>query len=88
MDQPRPRDGIVFQTTEAGAVLLDTAGGQFFGLSPVASVTWTALAVGADLDQVVAAVLEAFEIDEATACTDIHRLLDTLDRHGLLESAP
>lgn len=88
MRKLQPREGVVFQTTEHGAVLLDVNTGQFYGLNPVAAVVWTALAHTGTTEDVVAAVLERFDIDEGAARTDVNGFISALCSRGLLSSTP
>ncbi|MBV9140572.1 MAG: PqqD family protein [Pseudonocardiales bacterium] len=62
--------------------------GQFYGLNPVAAVAWTTLAHAGSTEDVVAAVLERFEIDEGTARTDVYGFIGALRSRGLLSSTP
>lgn len=87
MRQMRPADRVVFRATEQGAVLLDTITGEFFGLNPAAAVVWTVLAAGADPGDAVAAVLDAFDIDETAARIDVQELLDAIRERGLIAEA-
>lgn len=84
----RAREGVVFQTTEHGAVLLDVTTGQFYGLNPVAAVAWTALTRAGTIKDAVAAVLDRFDIDEGAARTDVNGLIVALRSRGLLSSTP
>lgn len=84
----QPREGVVFRTTEHGAVLLDVTTGQFYGLNPVAAVAWTALARAGTTEEVIAAVLDRFDIDEGAARTDVNGFISALCSRGLLSSTP
>ncbi|MGH3852543.1 MAG: PqqD family protein [Pseudonocardiaceae bacterium] len=88
MSALQPREGIVFQTTEHGAVLLDVTTGQFYGLNHVAAVAWTALARAGTTEDAVAAILDRFDIDEPVARTDVNGLITALCSRGLLSSTP
>jgi hypothetical protein len=79
-----PRDGVTFCRSEHGAVLLDTAAGQFYGLDPVAATAWTAIAERGDITDALTAVLARFDIDEPTARTDLTRLITALRERNLL----
>jgi Coenzyme PQQ synthesis protein D (PqqD) len=78
-------DRIVFRANDDGGMLLDTAAGLMFGLTPVAAVAWPALRSGGGLDAAVEAVLEHFDVDEATARTNLEQFITTLHEHGLLD---
>ncbi|MEV6986662.1 PqqD family protein [Sphaerisporangium sp. NPDC051017] len=78
----------IFRATDEGGFLLDVTAGTVFGFTPVAAVAWPVLSSGSGLDAAVAAVLENFDIDEATARTHLDHLITSLREHGLLERKP
>ncbi len=88
MHKLSPRDGVVFQDNEHGAVLLDVTAGQFYGLNPVAAVAWAALAHTGTAEDAISAVLDRFDIDESTARTDVNGLIAEFHSRGLLASTP
>lgn len=69
-------------------VLLDVNTGQFYGLNPVAAVAWTALVRAGTTEDVVAAVLDCFDIDEGAARTDVNGLITALRSRGLVTNTP
>ena len=54
-------------------------------LTETAAVLWQALEKGADREELTAALLEEYEVDEATARADVDRFLDKLREADLLE---
>lgn len=54
-------------------------------LNPVSQVIWTALEKETDIDGLVTAVTDAFEVSEEEARADILELLQQLRNTGLLE---
>lgn len=68
-------------------VLLDLGSGTYFTLSAVASTVWNRLESGAGLDEVVAAVVDEFEVDEATARADVLEFLASATKSGLVASS-
>ncbi|MFC0863695.1 PqqD family protein [Sphaerimonospora cavernae] len=88
MPRLAPAEGVTFQTTDEGGILLDRSGGQLYGLNPAAAVAWNALVAGGSVNEAVAAVLNCFDVDADTARGDIERLTATLQDRGLLTSTP
>ncbi len=83
----RLADTVSIAEDENGAVLLESRSGTLFGLSPTAAVFCAAVAQGRDHDMAVQAVLDAFEVDEATARADLAALIDELLAHHLVIEA-
>jgi Coenzyme PQQ synthesis protein D (PqqD) len=78
--------GTVFFREVAGeAVLLDTAGGGYFGLDEVGTRMWTLLARHGRVEPVVRELLAEFDVDEARLRADATAFVDTLASHGLVE---
>lgn len=53
-------------------------------LNAPAVLIWEKLRSGADYDALLAAVLDAFEVDEATAKRDLDELLDNMKKIGVI----
>jgi hypothetical protein len=62
------------------AVLLDYERGEYFGLNPVATSMWRALAEGKSFDEVVATIRDEYDADPATIRQDQQLLADLHDR--------
>lgn len=65
-----------------------TAAAQFNGminLSEVGAFVWENLDSCADLDELAAKVVSAYEVDEATARADVQRFVDSLIACGMAE---
>ncbi|MFN8639079.1 MAG: PqqD family protein [Dehalococcoidia bacterium] len=82
-----PAQGVVGRAVGDEMVLLDLRSGTYFTLSTVASTVWSSLEGGHGLDEVVAAVVEEFEIDEATARADVLEFLAAAAESGLVASS-
>ncbi len=67
-------------------VLLDLGAGMYYSLDEVGATIWESLSSGRNTDEAVAAVLEAYDVDEATARVDAGRLVKQLLAAGLLEA--
>lgn len=53
-------------------------------LNETGKLLWEKLLTGAQVDTLVAAIVEEYEIDDATARKDVLRFLDTLRAYGVL----
>lgn len=70
------------------AIPVGDAANRFGGmllLNEVSRVIWTELEKGADVDGLVTAVTDAFEVSEEEARADILELLEQLRNAGLLD---
>lgn len=72
---------VLSRVLDGEAVLLDLAGGRYFGANEVGSFAWERIVEGTTLAELVARVTAEFEIDEPTAEADLRRfVVDLLDR--------
>ena len=69
-------------------MVLETQRGTYFTLDEVGAYVWNLLDGTKDLDQVVDAVCEAYDVPPETARSDIRELLDELAGERLLEGWP
>ena len=54
-------------------------------MSESGAFLWNILSDGADRDALIAALLDEYEVDEATACADVDRFIAQLKEADLLE---
>jgi hypothetical protein len=66
-------------------VVLDLAAGKYFSLDVVGTAIWEQLALGKTPEEVVAALLLEYSVDESTLRADVQRLTEDLVAAGLLE---
>ena len=84
------KDGYLIRDI-AGAHIVVPAGEQaaeFNGLmtlNETAAFIWNILAVGADEDQVVNALLSEYDIDEVTARNDVEKVIGLLKSYNVFE---
>jgi hypothetical protein len=78
---------VLFGEFEGRIVVGDLATGKSFGLNEVASHMWRAIVEYGNLEDVVAALLREYEIDEATLRVDLRAFVDDLLTRGLLEQS-
>lgn len=62
---------VVWQELDDGIVVLNLTTSRYLRINASASVLWRRLEHGANFDELVAALLESFEIDETTARRDV-----------------
>ena len=79
---------VASQTLDGEAVLLHLEGGTYFTLNETGTLVWQLLEQERSFDELLDAVLAAFEVDAETARRDLADLLEQLASHGLIESAP
>lgn len=77
------RKHVIRTETEYGAVLLDERTGRYWTLNPTADLAVGVLAGGGTLAQAASAVTAAFDVDAATARSDVEQLVATLRSAGL-----
>ena len=75
---------VVYQEVEGELILLDIRGGQYYALGSVGSRCWQLLAQHGDDEEVIKAIVGEFEVDEATARSDVGALVRRLLERGLL----
>ena len=67
------------------AVLLHTGTKAYFKLNDTAAELWKGIEAGEDVDGVVRLLTGAFDVDAATARTEVMRVLGELEVRGLLQ---
>lgn len=67
------------------AVLLHTGTKAYFKLNDTAAELWKGIEAGEDVEGVVRRLTAAFDVDAATARTEVMRVISELEVRGLLE---
>ena len=83
----RARDDVLSRVLDGEAVLLDLDSGTYFGLDEVGSEIWALIAEGATVRVICDKVLELYDVDEATARSDLEDLVSQLQSRGLVDVA-
>jgi hypothetical protein len=65
-------------------VLLDLESGTYFGLDSVGKRIWESVGEGLTLAEIASVIVSEFEVDEATAQSDVLDFADDLLQRGLL----
>lgn len=83
------KDGFLLRKVAGENVVLPVGGGldqnMMITLNGTGAFLWERLASETDTDTLVAAVLEAYEVDEALARRAVEDFLETLRGYGFLE---
>ena len=86
MSAPRLRtDGLAWREIDGEMVAVDVRSSNYLGANPAGLLLWRALAEGATRDELVARLVEAFEVEPDRAGTDVDSFLSTLADRDLLE---
>ena len=80
----RPAPHVVFEVVQEEAVLLDGKRGQYFGLNDVGLAVWERLQSGASERDLIATVMQRFDVDPETCAADLDELLASLIAAGLI----
>ena len=78
-------DQVVFQEVSGETVLLDLDSESYFGLDEVGTRIWQLIAQDHSLQAVFTALLEEFEVEEATLKNDFGILFSELQAQGLIK---
>jgi coenzyme PQQ synthesis protein D (PqqD) len=74
----------LFQELDGETVLLNLHDESYYGLDDVGTRVWQLLSEHGNMDQVIAAMLNEYEVDEAILRRDIERLIAELAQCGLV----
>lgn len=77
-------DEVVSRMVGGETVLVDLNSETYFGLNRVGSQIWTGLEARRSLDEIVAAIVDQFEVSAEQAAADASLLLKELERAGLV----
>ena len=80
-------DEVLHQQLDAETVLLHLDTETYYGLDEVGSRVWQLLQEHGSTEPVVAALVQEYDVDEATVRRDIDRLLGELADAGLIRRA-
>ena len=75
---------VIFQELKDEMVAADLNSGVYFAMNEVAAQMWKLLQKASSIDEVVAAMLDEYEIDEETLRSDVRALVSRLEERGLI----
>jgi hypothetical protein len=65
--------------------ILNTASGEYYGLSEVGASAWTAIAEPRRVTEIIQVLISEYEVDEQRCKADLISLISQLIKHGLVE---
>lgn len=78
-------EGILFKELAGETVLLNLNTGVYFGLDPIGTRIWHLVQAGRSLSQILAALLDEFDVEPARCESDLRQLVASLCEQGLLQ---
>ena len=78
-------DRLSWREIDDEIVALDLESSVYFTANSTASVLIRRLATGAERGELVSALVDEFDVDDATATAGVDALLQDLDERGLLD---
>lgn len=78
-------DHILGQEVDGELVLLDTKGGGYYGLNEVGSKIWSLLREGKSLADVLASLLNEYDVSEEQLRSDMAQFLSAMNSQNLLQ---
>ena len=78
-------DGILVQDVEEELVILAVTQGEYYKLNEVGARIWALVNEGKSLQEVLAALMDEYDVSEERMTADLMSLLAELQSQGLLE---
>jgi hypothetical protein len=79
-----PASGVHARRFDRSVVILDLAGGQYFGLDEAGALAWEKLSAGYSPDEIVDLLRAEYSVSELKARGDVLRLAEELVKAKLL----
>ena len=76
---------VIFQELGDEVVVANLDSGVYYVMNEVAARIWELLCNASNIDEVVKAMLDEYEVDEETLRADTRGLVDDLQKHGLIQ---
>jgi hypothetical protein len=80
-------DSAAGKVIEGEAIVINAVTGRYYSLEDAACVAWVQLAAGSPVEDVVAAIVERYEVDPQVARADVVALAERLANEDLLIAA-
>ena len=80
----KPRSDLAIENADGELIVLDKAAGAVHQLNPSASFVWNCLGDGLSVDEIALMFSRAFDIDSATALSDVQAALAEFESLELL----
>lgn len=78
----------LFRDMAGESVILDLAGGKYFGMDETGTRVWQLLQETGDPQQVVAVMATEYQVERETLLNDVLTFVDRLKSLGLVKPAP
>jgi hypothetical protein len=78
---------IVTQTTDTGAVLMDTATGDCFELNHTGAEIWAFVGQGLEIPAIAQRIAAIYRLTNERACADVEQLIGQLIQRGIIRNA-
>jgi len=78
-------DNVLFQEVDGEAVLLSLDEGCYYGLDELGTRIWKLIDQDLDSEQVVAAIVEEYNVEPEQARRDLDAFLSDLEQSGLIQ---
>jgi hypothetical protein len=75
---------VILQELGDEVVVANLDTGVYFSMNEVAARIWSLLLESSSIGEVVAKMLDEYDVDEAAVRADVNRLIDELLEHGLI----
>ena len=75
----------LYSEIDSEAVILDVDSGTYFGLNEVSNRIWQLLQTPTDSEQLIAQILEEYEVAPEEVREDVQSLLNDMSNAGLVE---
>ena len=79
------REEVLSRQLDGEAVLLDLQSGTYFGLNEIGALVWDLVSAGKTVGEIRVGLLEAYEVEPEVVDADLERLIDDLQRRGLVD---
>lgn len=79
---------VVSRILDGEAVLLHLGSGMYFGANDVASRAWERIVAGASFGEVLATLVDEFEVSEEVARRDLEEFVAALEKEKLITIDP
>jgi hypothetical protein len=76
---------VANELNDAETVMLDVDQGRYFGVSDIGNAIWGIIAQPTSIDDLIAALLQRYEVDEDTCRREVNAFLGELSDQGLLD---
>lgn len=77
--------GVVATSMDGEIVMMDIDQGKYFGIAGVGQVVWNMLSEPCDVDALAVQICAEYDVDAATARSDVEKFLAQLTARQLVE---